>query len=212
MDSLRAKGRCQASVTWLLIGQCRYFVTVSPNNMRPKSIPQLDSAELQLRPVELTDVDAWYGYLTIPHVLAHTSWNLQSVDDLRAAVAWYHLEDDASPIRFAIVEQASNNFIGTIGFHTISSVNKTAEIAYDLHPDYWGRGIATACCRVAVRWALEEHGFVRVQASALDSNVASVRVLEKCDFSLEGKLRNFRMVRGAPRDFWLYARVTSHHS
>jgi RimJ/RimL family protein N-acetyltransferase len=175
--------------------------------MRPESTPRLDNADLLLRPVELADVDAWYGYLSIPQVLAHTSWNLQSADDLRAAIAWYNLEDAASPIRFAIVERASNALIGTIGFHSISPINKTAEIAYDLHPDYWGRGIATQCCRAAVRWGLEECGFVRVQATALDTNVASMRVLDKCDFALEGKLRNFRMVRGEPRDFWLYSRV-----
>jgi len=43
----------------------------------------------------------------------------------------------------------------------------------------------------------------------LDSNVASARVLSKCGFELEGKLRSYRMVRGAPRDYWLYARVVA---
>jgi ribosomal-protein-alanine N-acetyltransferase len=177
--------------------------------MRLESIPQLDNPDLLLRPVELADVDAWYGYLSIPHVLEHTSWNLQSSDDLRAAIAWYNMEDAASPIRFAIVERRTNAFVGTIGFHTVSPINKTAEIAYDLHPDYWGHGIATLCCRAAVRWGLAEYGFVRVQATALDTNAASVRVLEKSGFILEGKLRNFRLVRGVPRDFWLYARTSN---
>jgi len=160
-----------------------------------------------LRPVELSDVDVWYGYLSLPHAIEHTSWTLASADDLCALIASYHADVPGSPIQFAIIEKATKAFVGTIGFHTISDINRTAEIAYNLHPRFWGRGIATSCCQSLVRWGLTDGGFVRIQATALDTNIASARVLQKCDFELEGKLRRFRMVRGQPRDFWVYAKT-----
>ena len=52
---------------------------------------------------------------------------------------------------------------------------------------------------------MREQGFVRVQATALESNVASLRVLDKCGFAFEGLLRNFRKVRGVPMDYRVYS-------
>jgi RimJ/RimL family protein N-acetyltransferase len=92
-----------------------------------------------------------------------------------------------------------------VGFHTVSAINRTAEITYDVDPAYWGRGIASASCAAAVRWGFTIRKFVRIQATVLEGNLGSRRVLEKCHFAYEGTMRNFRMVRGEPRDYLLYA-------
>mgnify|MGYP000872208773 FL=1 len=173
----------------------------------PQTVPVLGSAEFSLRPIALSDVHAWYEYLSMPHVVEHTSWNLTSVESLVPLVHWYNSDDPESAIRFAVRETTSNRLIGTVGFHTVSVAHRTAELAYDLHPAYWGRGLASACCRAATAWGFAEQHYVRIQAMALDSNAASIRVLERCQFTVEGKLCSCRMVRGEPRDFWLYARI-----
>ena len=41
----------------------------------------------------------------------------------------------------------------------------------------------------------------------LDTNAASIRVLEKAGFEREGWLRAYRVVRGMPGNFFMYARV-----
>jgi RimJ/RimL family protein N-acetyltransferase len=169
--------------------------------MRVEPAPKVEG--LCLRPLGAADVDAWYDYLSLPQVVRHTSWNLRSIDELRRLVAWYDGEQADSAIRFAICEAGA--LIGTIGFHTLSLADRRAELAYDVHPAHWGRGIASACCRAAVAWGLADRGYARVQATALDSNAASMRVLEKCGFEREGLLRRYRIVRGEPRDFWMYA-------
>ena len=48
---------------------------------------------------------------------------------------------------------------------------------------------------------------VRVQGTVLETNVGSARVLQKCRYRHEGLLRSFRMVRGIPGNFQLYARL-----
>ncbi len=178
--------------------------------MRVEDAPKVGHEAVRLRPIGHGDIAAWYAYLSLPHAVEHTSWNVSSPDELRPLVDWYESRDPASAIRFAICDVASAGLVGTIGFHTISLANRSAEIAYDLHPAYWGRGIATSCCNAVVAWGFEHQRYVRVQATTLEANRASLRVLEKCGFVREGLLSSYRIVRGTPRDFWMYARVAPH--
>ena len=175
--------------------------------MRAIDCPEVDGCGLRLRPLETTDIEQWFEYLSLPHTLLHTSWNVSCVEDLRSAVDQYNSTAPSSNIRFAIEPAQGGALVGTIGFHTVSPANRTAEVAFDFHPSHWGRGFATACCQAVVGWGFSHQRFVRIQGTALESNLASVRVLEKCGFVREGKLRNFRLVCGVPRDFWLYAKV-----
>lgn len=175
--------------------------------MRIDTLPRVENSQVRLRQIHLSDIDSWYAYLSKPHVVEHTSWALQSSNDLRSLIEAYNSIEETTTIRFAIVRSSDNLFVGTIGFHTISPINRTAEIAFDLAPEHWCKNIATECCRIVVEWGFRHQRYVRVQATALTSNAPSMRVLQKCGFLLEGKLRNFRMVRGEPRDFWLYART-----
>src|SRR5665213_1098406 len=61
--------------------------------------------------------------------------------------------------------------------------------------------------RKSVDWGLRKRGYVRVQATTMEANVPSIRLLEKCGFLLEGKLRSYRMVRGEPRDFFIFSKL-----
>ena len=87
-----------------------------------------------LLPLERNDCEAWYAYLSLPQVFERTSWNLQSIDDLRHSLEVYFDAGPTSPIRLAVVDRAAGRLVGTIGLHTISEVNRSAEIAYDFAP------------------------------------------------------------------------------
>lgn len=167
--------------------------------------PDLPHELVCLRPLSRADLREWHAYLTMPHVLEHTSWQLRSIADLEQKFDGLESADPASELRFAIVLRSSGALVGSIGFHSLSLPNKTAEIAYDLAPSVWGQGIAPSACAAMTDWAFERLGAVRIQATALDSNTRTLRVLEKSGFQREGLLRNFRMVRGEPRNFWIYA-------
>ncbi len=170
--------------------------------------PSTADAAWTLRPIEPADAEAWYGYLSVPAVVEHTSWSVRSADDLRPIIEDCMSDAVDSPIRFAVVRTDDGALAGTIGFPLMSALHRTAEVAYDFHPSTWGRGVATLCCRAVTAWALHRLGCVRVQATTLDTNRASRRVIEKSDFLYEGTLKNLRIVRGEPRDFHLFARTS----
>jgi len=177
--------------------------------MRIDIAPDSGYPGITLRQLELTDLDVWYAYLSIPEVVRHTSWNLSSGQDLLPLFQGIESTSPSSSRRLAVIDQSRDALIGTIGFHTISEVNRSAEIAYDLAPTHWGCGIASALCTAVTEWSFAAYGWVRVQGTVLESNTRSEQVLRKCRFSHEGLLRAYRMVRGAPGNFQLYARLSS---
>ena len=177
--------------------------------MQFDSLPESTHERVLLRPIVPADLPAWYAYLSMPAVYEHTSWDLESVDDL-AHYAAGEPPTASSLLRLAIALRTTNGLVGTVGFHTVSPQHRTAEMAYDLSPDVWGQGIATHMCRALAQWAHTHAGIVRVQATILASNARSQGVLERSGFDREGLLRSYRMVRGRPGDFWMYAHVAAN--
>jgi RimJ/RimL family protein N-acetyltransferase len=129
------------------------------------------------------------------------------MDDMERMFLLYESAEINSPRRLVIIDEATGALAGTVGFHTISDVHKSAEIAYDLSPAYWGRGIATAVCKEITAWGFQELDLVRVQATVLETNLPSAHILEKCGYTCEGLLRSYKMVRGRPGNFKMYARL-----
>lgn len=153
----------------------------------------------------MSDVRAWYSYLKIPKVVEHTSWNLGSLRDLEKLAAGYNLTNRDSNIRFAITRESSELMIGTIGFNAISETCRSAEIAYDVHPDYWGYGIATKACRLALDWGFNTRKLNIIKACILPANIASEKVLIKCGFVRTEGPAEVRSVRGKPMEFQVYS-------
>lgn len=173
--------------------------------VRAATSPLVDGHGLMLRPIEYSDAAAWFEYAGNAEVMQHTSSSVRALEDVHSIIGRINAPDAGTPIHFALCNEADGRFIGSVGFHTVSVLNRTAEITYDLHPSQWGKGIATAACAATAAWGFSSQGFVRIQATVLEVNAASIGVLRRCGFQFEGKLRNFRIVRGTPRDYLLYA-------
>jgi len=82
-----------------------------------------------------------------------------------------------------------------------------AVVGYWLTPSAWGRGIATEALRLLVERAFKD-GYRRLQAHVFAPNIASVRVLEKCGFTLEARLCESYVQRdGTPCDELIFGLV-----
>lgn len=148
-----------------------------------------------LRPLVPEDAEAWSAYLSSPGFIEHTSWSDVSVDGVRRQIARYGT--GTGQLRWAIVD-AHARLLGTIGLNDIEPTHARAELAYDIAPAHQGQGLATAAARATLSWAHQALGCVRVQATVLDSNHASIAVLRNLGMQREGRLRAFRCVRGVP--------------
>lgn len=162
--------------------------------------------DILIRPLREGDETQWYGYLSRQAVTEHTSWQLSSAADLAHLIRGYNTGREDSPLRFGLFDQ-HGLLVGSIGYNEVCRQHKRAEIAYDLDDRLWGRGIITRACAAVTQWGMKTMGFNRIQATVLDTNTRSARVLEKCGYAEEGLLRAFRFVRGEPRDFRIYSKV-----
>src|SRR3989442_1711291 len=154
--------------------------------MEHSHLPQSTHDLVTFRQLTRKDAAAWYEYLSVPTVLEHTSWSLRSLDDLMPIFDSYESAEPSSQVRLAVILRDSGRLVGTVGFHSVSALNRTAELAYDLTPEIWGKGVGASICKSCTEWALSSLGIVRVQATVLESNARSIRVLEKCGFAREG--------------------------
>jgi [ribosomal protein S5]-alanine N-acetyltransferase len=157
-----------------------------------------------VRPIAREDAQAWASYVCMPQVMQHASSTARTAEDLMPMIERMLAGSADSPIRFVLQPPGSPAIVATVGFHTISSLHGTAEITYDVAPQCWGQGIATAACRAAT---FQVRGWHRIQATTVLDNVRSQRVLERCGYLREGVARNFRVVRGLPADYFMYSAV-----
>ncbi|MFZ6734360.1 GNAT family N-acetyltransferase [Undibacterium sp. Ji42W] len=173
--------------------------------MQISKVPEISHKDVGLRSIRRSDAADWYDYLKNPDVIRHTSWNLSAVEDLLPQFDAYEGDTPDTPIRLAIVTRAEDRLVGTVGFHTISGINRSAELAYDLASKYWGKGVMQAAAMALCQWGFRQAGYNRIQATVLETNSPSIQLLERMGFEREGYLRAFRMVRDTPGNFWMYA-------
>ncbi len=106
------------------------------------------------------------------------------------------------------IRRSDGYLIGGIGHHELQ-LGKThqAEIGYWLAKPYWGRGIMTDAVRRVADHSFRELRLIRLTAHVFAFNTASVRVLEKAGFQLEGRLRLHYKKDGRLLDGLLYAKL-----
>lgn len=177
--------------------------------MKSTAPPTSPSPIFHFRQLERTDLPDWYDYLSDPLVIEHTSWNLSKPEDLNTSFDLIESHAQTSNIRLGIIDSATDKLIGTIGFHTISDINLSGEITYEISRQHWGKGIATAACKTMTEWGFNHLGFVRIQATTLETNARSESVLLKCGYKYEGLLRAYRQVRGVSGNFKMFARLNT---
>jgi RimJ/RimL family protein N-acetyltransferase len=181
------------------------FVTDTTTAADLKSLPILESEHFHLRPLRIGDETALLRYLSQPAVIEHTSIPAPT---LESVTAWMHGEIAASANRtaFSFAVAASDDcLIGICGFNSWSPDHRHAELGYHIAPEYWGRGLMLRAVVAILTWGFSDLGLNRVHAVVMISNHRSIRLLERCGFSREGTLRQYRIARGEPKDFHLYA-------
>jgi ribosomal-protein-alanine N-acetyltransferase len=181
-------------------------VNVGPASLKTGEPPSLAIGEFVLRPLTPADSVAWYASLSDPRVTEHTSW--PDITPRLIAELVNRLVREYSTrasLRWGLARAIDDQLVGTCGYTTWSDKDGVAELAYDLAPPYWGRGVMRAAVEAAVQWALGAGGLLRVEALVMDTNIRSIVLLERCGFEREQLLRGHRLARGVPRDFWLFA-------
>jgi [ribosomal protein S5]-alanine N-acetyltransferase len=172
----------------------------------PSLAPTIEWASLRLRGLESKDAASLLEYLTDPIVVEHTSYPVQNLGTIEALIASAKRGyAERSSCKWALARASDDALIGTCGFNSWAPEHASAELAYELAPQYWGMGLMSQAVGVVVEWAFATAGFNRLHAIVMVSNSRSSRLLGRAGFRCEGALRSYRIARGVPRDFWIYS-------
>jgi ribosomal-protein-alanine N-acetyltransferase len=172
--------------------------------------PRIDLGEIILREIEDKDVRDYFEYMGREDMAPFLTDD-NKTDTIEKAEKelnyWKSLFPNKRSFYWAIATKDNDKLIGTAGFNMISVAHLRTEISYDLNPDFWGKGIMLKSVQNILKFADNNLGLVRAQATVVATNERSIKLLERCGFVKEGYLKKFEIVDGQHRDYYLYARV-----
>ncbi len=144
--------------------------------------------DVRLRDVEAGDLPIFFDHQTDPVACHMAAFTVEDPADLDAFVArWARILADEAITAKTIL------FGGQVAGHVLSfEQGGRREVSYWVGRSFWGRGIATR----ALSWLLEDLETRPLYARAAKDNVASIRVLEKCGFTIAGEDKGFANARG----------------
>jgi phosphinothricin acetyltransferase len=154
----------------------------------PRQIPEIKTKRLDLIKIHEAGAEELFLIRSNPEVSLFTRRPLDRVvDDTKRFIEKIDKGIlDEEWVYWLIKEKSSGKVVGTICLWHFSEDGKMAEVGYELHPDFWGRGYTTEALYEIVKYAFEELDLTELRAYTNEENRASIRVLEKCDFYKRG--------------------------
>ena len=175
-------------------------------------LPVLETADLILRPVRMSDAKDIFRYASDPEVARYVMWEPhRSISDTRAYIRYIRsMYRRGLPSSWAVVHRTSGHVIGSIGFVGYSPVHHAAEVGYSFSREYWNRGFATQALSAVINSAFNRIGGLnRLEAQHDIRHPASGRVMEKCGMRCEGVLRGRLLNKSEFIDVALYSILRS---
>jgi ribosomal-protein-alanine N-acetyltransferase len=157
---------------------------------------RFETARLRLRCYAPGD-GTWYytmGCRNRSHLARYEAENpavsIQSEQEAEALICQFAADWAAGAVFFlGAFEKTSGEFVAQIYVGPGNSTLPEFEIGYFADRDQEGRGFVSEAVSAVVRLLFDEAKAHRIHAECDDTNLRSVRVLERCGFVREGHLR-----------------------
>ncbi|CAM4097057.1 GNAT family N-acetyltransferase [Mesobacillus thioparans] len=163
-----------------------------------EQFPILETERFYLRKLTTEDAPEMFSYFSQDDVTKY--YNLESFTHRQQAIDLIEKFNlgfiERRQIRWGAELKETGRVAGTCGFHAIDAKNFKAEIGYELHPDYWGKGIMPEIVKEIVAFGFEKMDFNRIEAMYDPRNEQSGKVLIKSGFQYEGTLRKRYFEKG----------------
>ena len=173
--------------------------------------PELETERFKLEQLGLDDLNAMFQIKSTPAVThsygrdPHTSL-LQTESWIRIIIDNYR---ERKSLVWKIVDKTDGRIAGAVTLWNMDLESLMSEIGYELHPDYWRKGVMTETLNCLLDLLFGEFGLNRVEACPLQHNLASVKLLEKVGFLKEGTLKERVYFQGRFLDQYYYGLLKS---
>jgi RimJ/RimL family protein N-acetyltransferase len=143
--------------------------------------------KILLRDIEENDLPIFFEQQRDPVANQMAAFPARDRDAFMAH--WAKIMKDETVILRTILfgEQVAGNLVCFV-------LSGEREVGYWLGREFWGKGIATRALSEFLKQVKERPLFAHVAKH----NIASLRVLEKCGFTLKEEEKNFSVIQGQP--------------
>ncbi len=107
---------------------------------------------------------------------------------------WLYPEPMPDSINFGI--EAGIEIIGEVALKNIRWYNRKAELSLFIKPEFQGKKIGAEALLKTMKYAFFTLNFYRLEAEIIDYNEISRKLVEKLNFTLEGRLRQAKYFDG----------------
>ncbi len=155
------------------------------------AFPVLETPRFLLQEIEASDAPAWYRILRDVRVARYSgrqpiSQLSEAEERIERTRAGFR---DQAGIRWAITDRSSGSVLGTAGTWRLLQEHFRGEIGYELHPDFWGKGVMHESLTALLDFAFGRISLHSVEGQMHPGNAASQRALERLGFVREGYFR-----------------------
>ncbi|MCU7557989.1 GNAT family N-acetyltransferase [Macrococcus capreoli] len=161
--------------------------------------------DIHYRQLELDDIEAIYDLLTKDETSRYQSWVIETLEDTEQYINQMISLCEQKKMHYRVIEDKDTQKLIGVCRITLNQKHHKGEIGYMIHPDYWGKGIATHAAKDLIRYGFDDLSLNRIYAVTDVRNNGSIRVLEKCGLQREGLMRQDKIIRGNYRDSYMYS-------
>ena len=162
---------------------------------------------MTLRPAAPRDADLLRQWRSETSVRRFQPLNELPTAQLRADVASQRMSDlyRGRGEKFQWIVQVDAQPAGWITLVVSNWEHGLAEVGYALSTVFQNRGVMSEALTVLLEDLFQNTLLERIEARCAVENIGSQRVLEKCGFAQEGRLRAYFKLRGRRVDNFLYS-------
>lgn len=146
---------------------------------------------IELIPLSLNDVVDMHSYISNPDVSKFIGWSLtKSIDETEKFICeLLNNIRNRTHIYASIVLKNKKQVIGNIMLFNFNFDKKSVELGYVLSQKSWGNGIISEAVKLVVEFSFSNLDIEIIIANVIESNIGSVKVLEKNKFLLKERIK-----------------------
>jgi ribosomal-protein-alanine N-acetyltransferase len=166
------------------------------------------TARLEMRDLVAEDFECVHRYASDSQVTRYLAWGPNTEAETRAFLLRAQAHAASRPRRdfeLGVIDRVSGELIGGCGLHSRREASREYETGYCLRRDWWGKGVGSETLAALLAFGFRSLRAHRIYAQVSPGNTASVRMLERLRFRLEGRLRRDEFVREEWHDTLIYA-------
>jgi ribosomal-protein-alanine N-acetyltransferase len=148
----------------------------------------IETERLILRPLTTKDSFHFFELNNDPEVIKYTGdVPFSSEKDALAFLQTYDQFTNYKTGRMAVIRKADQTFLGWCGIKFDPTSNEY-DLGFRFFKKYWNQGFGFEAAKASLKYGFEILQIPMILGRAMEQNVASIKVLEKCGMNYIGKM------------------------